>query len=241
MIALHGLVVGVLAMFADRALAVPSIEANVTFQHPSLPRDSQTWYKVVGNLSDETNVPLVTLHGGPGAGHNYLTNLDKLTTGHGIPVVFYDQIGNGLSTHFPEYRLNDTFWITDLFIAELGNLLSHLGLGEDKPYDLLGQSWGGMLASSWATTNPKGLRKLVISSSPASMSLWSEACSSWIDEMPQSAQDAIDVGEREQNYTSDAYQEVSSYGHVGFGIDSLSLLRHFWLTKRNMTGCAGVL
>ncbi|KPI36326.1 L-amino acid amidase [Cyphellophora attinorum] len=188
--------------------AAPSIEGNVTFQHSSLPRDSQTWYKAVGDLSDQSKVPLVILHGGPGAGHNYLTNLDTLTTVHGTPTIFYDQIGNGLSTHFPEYRLNGTFWTTDLFVAELENLLSHLGLGEDKPYDILGQSWGGMLASSFATTKPKGLRKLVISSSPASMSLWSEACSSWIDEMPQKSQDAIDVGEREQNYTSDAYQEA---------------------------------
>ena len=68
--------------------AFSTIEGNVTFQHPSLPQDSQTWYKVVGDL-DSDNVPLVTLHGGPGAGHNYLLNLDVLTMRYETPFIFY--------------------------------------------------------------------------------------------------------------------------------------------------------
>jgi pimeloyl-ACP methyl ester carboxylesterase len=35
----------------------------------------RTWYRVVGDLSDDTLAPLVLLHGGPGAAHDYLEPL----------------------------------------------------------------------------------------------------------------------------------------------------------------------
>src|ERR1700677_2786247 len=127
-------------------------EGTVTFKHPSLPDDKpcQTWYKVIGDLkTSSTGRPLVTLHGGPGACHNYLLpSLSELPEKYGVPVVFYDQIGNGKSTHYREKRLDTNFWTPDLIMSELENLLEHLGIGDD--YDLLGQSWGGMLGAMFA-------------------------------------------------------------------------------------------
>jgi L-proline amide hydrolase len=40
-----------------------------------------------------------------------------------VPLVFYDQIGNGLSMHLPEKKGDEEFWTDDLFHAELTNLL----------------------------------------------------------------------------------------------------------------------
>ncbi len=59
----------------------------------------ETWYRVTGDLS--TGVPLVLLHGGPGAAHNYLDSLTRLAS-EDRAVVHYDQVGCGLSTHLPE-------------------------------------------------------------------------------------------------------------------------------------------
>ena len=56
-----------------------------------------------------------------------------------IPVVFYDQIGNGASSHCP--GVPPDFWTPELFMDELDNLLKSLGIYDD--FDLLGQSWGG--------------------------------------------------------------------------------------------------
>lgn len=58
---------------------------------------------------------------------------------HSIPIVFYDQIGNGESTHIKDKPAD--FWNPELFMDELDNLLKHLGIYEN--FDLLGHSWGG--------------------------------------------------------------------------------------------------
>ena len=125
---------------------------------------SQTWYRVDGRLrQDNGPAPLVVLHGGPGATHDYLTPLAGLAES-GRAVVLYDQLGNGNSTHFPERGAD--FWTVDLFVRELANLLDHLGIADR--YHVLGQSWGGFLAQEHALTRPRGLRSLVLSNTAAS-------------------------------------------------------------------------
>jgi L-proline amide hydrolase len=123
----------------------------------------RTWYRVEGELRDGGPAPLVTLHGGPGATHDYLLSLTDLAR-DGRAVVFYDQLGNGKSTHLRERGAD--FWTVDLFVAELANLIEHLGIG--GRYHVLGQSWGGFLAQEHALTQPTGLRSLVLSNTAAS-------------------------------------------------------------------------
>ena len=127
----------------------------------------KTWYMVVGDLdaahSGQGPAPLVTLHGGPGATHEYLLPMADLAT-DGRAVVFYDQIGNGNSTHLREQPAE--FWTVELFVRELANLIRHLGIGDR--YHVLGQSWGGMLAQEHALTQPAGLKSVVLSNTAAS-------------------------------------------------------------------------
>ncbi|PRY01749.1 proline iminopeptidase-family hydrolase [Allonocardiopsis opalescens] len=128
----------------------------------------QTWHRVTGRLH-AGRPPVVVVHGGPGSTHDYLLALTSLAD-EGWPVVHYDQIGNGGSTHLPDRGAD--FWTVDLFLAELDNLLRHLGIAGD--YVLFGHSWGGMLSAAHAARRPPGLRGLVIANSPASMPLWRE-------------------------------------------------------------------
>jgi L-proline amide hydrolase len=133
---------------------------------------SRTWYRVTGDL-DSGVVPLVIVHGGPGCTHDYLLRLSALAR-DGRPVIHYDQIGNGRSTHLP--GADPSYWTVELFLAELDNLL--VGLGIAGSYSVLGQSWGGMLGAEFAVRQPVGLTRLVIADSPASMRLWSVAADS---------------------------------------------------------------
>ncbi|MFC6882021.1 MULTISPECIES: proline iminopeptidase-family hydrolase [Actinomadura] len=130
-------------------------------------RGHRTWYRVTGPL-DSGPAPLVVLHGGPGCTHDYVLSFADLAASTGRPVVHYDQLGNGRSTHLPDRGAD--FWTVGLFLAELDNLLGHLGIADG--YHLLGQSWGGMLGAEHAVLRPAGLRSLVIANSPASMPLW---------------------------------------------------------------------
>jgi L-proline amide hydrolase len=139
----------------------------------------ETWYRVVGELSGDGPAPLVTLHGGPGATHDYLLSLTDLAR-DGRAVVFYDQIGNGNSTHLPDRGAD--FWTVELFVRELANLLEHLGVADR--YHVLGQSWGGFLAQEHALTRPQGLRSLVLSNTAASFPAFVEAANRWRAELP---------------------------------------------------------
>src|SRR3954469_9080243 len=138
----------------------PSAKGTVPFG------EYKTWYRVTGDLGCGL-APIVVVHGGPGSTPDYLLPLARLVE-QGHPVVHYDQLGNGGSTHLRDRGAD--FWTVDLFLGELDNLLGHLDIAAG--YHLLGQSWGGMLAAEHAVRRPTGLRSLVIANSPPSMELW---------------------------------------------------------------------
>ena len=114
------------------------------------------WYRRVG----EGGVPLLVLHGGPGAGHDYLEPLEGLAADR--EVVFYDQLGCGRSD-----KPDDTsLWKMGRFVHEVDTVREALGLEE---VHLLGQSWGGWLAIEYMLTRPEGVAGLVLASTSASI------------------------------------------------------------------------
>jgi proline-specific peptidase len=126
-------------------------------------RGYRTWYESFGESVDG-RLPIVILHGGPGATHQYLEPLRSLAT-DGRQVIFYDQIGCGRS----ERPADAEFYTVQTFVDELGAVREQLGLARCH---VLGQSWGGMLAMEYALTQPSGLASMIVADSPASMVLW---------------------------------------------------------------------
>ena len=101
-----------------------------------------------------TKVPLVILHGGPAIPHQYMSPHENLYSKDyldGTPLVFYDQIGCGHSSH--PHDVDESidpakFYTVDLFMDELDAVLKHFKLDQEgSQFDLLGHSWGGMLAA----------------------------------------------------------------------------------------------
>jgi pimeloyl-ACP methyl ester carboxylesterase len=84
-------------------------------------------------------------------------------------VILYEQLGCGNSTLLPETNGVTPFWTVQLFLSELDDLITHFKL---TSYDLLGNSWGGMLASEHALLQPSKLHRLIVADSPASMVDW---------------------------------------------------------------------
>ena len=165
--------------------------------------DFETWYRVTGDLASG-RTPLVVLHGGPGCTHDYVDAFRDLAR-DGRAVVHYDQLGNGRST-----RLRDRgadFWTVDLFLAELDNLLAHLGIS--GRYALLGQSWGGMLASEHAVRRPPGLAGLVIANSPSSMRVWVEEANRLRRDLPADVQETLARHEAAGTLSDPAYLAAS--------------------------------
>lgn len=182
-------------------LSPPVIEGVVPFHVPSLSTPCETWYKVVGDLNCG-QTPLVALHGGPGACHEYLLGLADMN----VPVIFYDQIGNGRSTHLRDKKGDADFWTTDLFVDELNNLLHHIGL-DSRPIDIYGQSWGGMLGMEWAISEKaSNLRRLVLANTLASQEGYNQDAAAWVKQLPQDVQDVIAKGEETHEYDTPEYQ-----------------------------------
>ncbi|KAI9887839.1 MAG: hypothetical protein M1823_000361 [Watsoniomyces obsoletus] len=191
--------------------AVPPVtEGTVNFADPSSNVKGQTWYRIHGDLRNSRYPPLVVLHGGPGLPTDYLFPLKALGD-DGRAVVFYDQIGSGRSTRFPKPNLaagqkaDYSFLTEELFRNELTNLLTSLGIN-DRPYDLIGHSWGGMLGSAFASYRPKNLRRLVLYSSPASMDLWIKANNQLLAGLPQGIQETIMRNERAGTIEDNGYR-----------------------------------
>jgi L-proline amide hydrolase len=147
--------------------------SEMKWQHGS------TWYRVVGDLKS-SKTPVMVLHGGPGAGHNYCEPIAEVLAQTGRAAVLYDQIGCGNSTHLPDKPKE--FWTPELFMEELVLLTEHLGIS--TKYDIVGQSWGGMLGMQFAITKPKGLNAMVIADSPASMEVWVSEANKLRKELP---------------------------------------------------------
>jgi L-proline amide hydrolase len=170
-------------------------------------RGNQTWYRVTGSLDagrDNGKAPLVVLHGGPGCTHDYLDSLTGLAAA-GRPVVHYDQLGNGRSTHLRDKGAD--FWTVELFVEELDNLITHLGIADG--YHVMGQSWGGMLGAEHAVTGPEGLRSLVIADSPASMELWLAAANRLREQLPEDVQATLLRHEEAGTTDSEEYAEAT--------------------------------
>lgn len=97
--------------------------------------------------------PVVVLHGGPGADHEYLRpGFDALADGR--EVLYYDQRGGGRS---PVPRDVPVGWIEQ--VADLEALRRHWGL---EQLTVAGYSWGGLLALLYALEHPGRVGRLAL-------------------------------------------------------------------------------
>ena len=156
----------------------------------------RTWIGIAGEASDRP--PLLVVHGGPGAGSDYLESLAGL---HGRQVIFYDQLGCGRSDHSEDTSL----WVMDTFVSELSAVRSALGL---ERVHLLGQSWGGMLALEHVLSGAPGITSLTLASTMASTDDWVAAVHQQRADLPASVRDVLDAHERSNTTDSVEYGEA---------------------------------
>jgi proline-specific peptidase len=180
---------------AGMAVTQPIKEGTIEF------RGYPVWYRIVGDREEPGTFPLLTLHGGPGAAHDYLESLAAMAD-TGRRVIFYDQLGCGKSA-IPESK--PEMWTVDLYVEEVDVVRRALGLDE---IHLLGQSWGGMLAMQYALTQPKGLMSLTIASSPASMPQWVAEANRLREQLPPEVQQTLLRHEEAGTTDSPEYQEA---------------------------------
>lgn len=100
-----------------------------------------------------SGTPIVFLHGGPGGEHRYfLPHLEALSTS--FELIFYDQRGCGQSELDPNQ--NYSF---EEEIETLEALRKSMGL---EKLNIVGESWGSMLALLYASVYPTHVNKLFL-------------------------------------------------------------------------------
>jgi len=166
----------------------------------------KTYYRIV-KAKNHVGKPLIICHGGPGSTHNTMEVLDELAD-YGRDVIYYDQIGCGLSSMPDE---NPELYAKETWCEELNALREHLNLSE---VHLLGHSWGGMLIITYLSDySPKGVKSAILSSTLPSSKLWKEEAEKLVDLLPLWAKEEI------KNPTSEEKTEEANalYMHLHVG------------------------
>lgn len=109
--------------------------------------------------------PIVIVHGGPGMSHDYLAPQLINLLANDYQLIFYDQRASGRSS-----GVDDTTQLTiSQFVRDLEILRQQLKINR---LNLLGHSFGGLLAMYYSISYPNNVNKLLlIDSSPASWEL----------------------------------------------------------------------
>ncbi len=113
---------------------------------------ARIYYKTFGK-----GQPLLIINGGPGMNSDGFEEL-AVTLSQYFMTIIYDQRGTGKS----ELKVLDSTTITmDLMLSDIESIRKQLGLGR---WSLLGHSFGGMVASAYATVYPEKIDQIVLSS-----------------------------------------------------------------------------
>jgi proline iminopeptidase len=98
--------------------------------------------------------PLLVIHGGPGLFHDYLVPHFK-SLAENYQIIFYDQRGCG-KTDFPA----DTSSVNiDTYVEDLEGIRNHLKI---EKLDLVGHSWGSLLAINYSKKYKNNINRLIL-------------------------------------------------------------------------------
>jgi proline iminopeptidase len=116
-------------------------------------------YETYGAAGNAT--PVIVANGGPGLSHIYMLQNDVWTRlSHHRQIVFYDQRGTGKSKRVKP----DASWGMHAQVADMEAVRTKFGF---QKFDLVGDSYGGLLAMAYAAAHPEHIEKLILSDSAA--------------------------------------------------------------------------
>ncbi len=159
---------------------------------------NKIWYGIEGDISNKT--PLIVLHGGPGAPHNYLVTLSELADE--TPIIYYDQLNCGKS----DRNLDHKYMTMQYLVYELESLIEYLNI---EKFHLIGQSFGGTLALEYLLE--KGISKcksVVFASAALSAKRFAEDARKGLKDISLENQKIINECEEKGDYSNPNYAKA---------------------------------
>lgn len=151
-----------LAFFAFRVFTpvkyqnVPELEKKDSLQFWDLPTGSRIAYTRLQGKGRMKPYPIIYLHGGPGGpvSNQVIQELAFLQE-DGYTLYFYDQVGGGYSERLE--RITD--YTAQRHSEDLAAIVEETGA---EKVILIGQSWGGMLASLFVAGHPDRVSAMIL-------------------------------------------------------------------------------
>jgi proline iminopeptidase len=159
------------------------------------------WTRKVG---DNPSVKLLTLHGGPGATHEYFECFEDYLPQAGFEFCYYDQLGSHASDQPDEPAL----WEIPRFVDEVEQVRRALGL-DGTNFFLLGHSWGGIVAIEYALAHQDALKGLIVSNMMSSVPAYNAYANDVL--MPAMDQDVLAEAKKLEDaddYENPRYMEL---------------------------------
>ena len=145
---------GILFVLAYLLTGGKYVVAKTVAQDPSIPHvtlGGVTFHAEA--FGDRANPVVIAIHGGPGSDYRGILSLQALSDQYFV--VFYDQRGTGLSP-----RVNPAEITPASTFADLDAIVNHYGGG--RPVNLVGHSWGAMMASAYLGQHPEKVDHAVL-------------------------------------------------------------------------------
>ena len=208
--------------FATLAACAPSWAAQTKEGRLAVRGGNVIWRRFGGGH----RLPLLAIHGGPGAPSDYLEPLAAL--GDERPIFLWDQLGCGRSDR-PSDR---SLWTLERFVAELHAVRRALAPG---PVHILGHSWGTMLAIEWLVTRkPAHIASVIFAGECMSVPRYLADVKALLATLSPESQSAIAEADRTGNYESPEYLRAYNQDYFSRYLARTSVDNDF--LKRTLAG-----
>ena len=168
-----------------------------------------TYLEIHNKIIKADDIPIIVIHGGPGANLNYLVPLSNININE--PIIYYDQINSGKSSS--KYKDNEIQLYH--FIEQLEIIIKKLKI---KKCHLLGHSFGAIIAQEFYLKNKSYVETIIFYSPSLSLKLWQEQANIYMNSI---------IKNKEINYYD--YHNEYTKRHIG----DLSLLKKYLINLNN--------
>jgi proline iminopeptidase len=160
---------------------------------------ARLWYE-----SEGSGEPLILISGGPGISHDYFHPYFSALR-DSYRVIYFDAFGRGKSDRAKDRRE----YTLARDVEDVDGLRKALGLGK---INLLGHSYGGVVAQSYAVRFPDSLRRLILIDAPFSGEMWQSEDESSNNELhnqfPETWEKLEQIHSKGLNTCSKEYQDA---------------------------------
>ncbi|MGZ3950245.1 MAG: alpha/beta fold hydrolase [Flavisolibacter sp.] len=196
------LVICIISLYAEAQIVYPDSQKGGKYVTVN---GAKLWVVIVGKGD-----PLILIAGGPGGAHVGLRRFDSLASNYML--IYFDAFGRGKSDtakNVKEYSLERD-------IDDIEGLRTALKL--DK-INVLGHSYGGLVAQGYAIKYPEHLKHLVLANTFHSFIMWQENDDNSNREIKTNYPEVWDslMRIRERGYVSSDQLHQDIYGQVPYG------------------------